>query len=100
MNAVESRRPMTNWARRSAAEKINQQFRDANRFFVLEPVRGVGKGEELRVGAVPQTLVSHFCQQEIVAFAPEDARGNVDGAIRKLGAKTKQRAIPVDHCRE
>src|SRR5260370_15124000 len=77
--------------------EIDQELRNTGRLFVLEPMRGVGEGEELGVGAIAQTFVSHFGQQEIVALAPEDARGDADGLVRKFGASAKEGAVPVDH---
>src|SRR5216684_3271195 len=78
-------------------EEIDQELRNTGRLFVLEPMGGVGEGEELGVGAVAQTFVSHFGHEEIVAFAPEDARGDAHGFVWKFGASSKQGAIPVDH---
>src|SRR5258708_8745400 len=78
-------------------EEIDQELGNTGRFLVLEPMGGVGEGEEFGVGAVAQTFVSHFGQEEIVAFAPEDARGDAHGFVWKFGARSKQGAIPVDH---
>src|SRR5258708_14059596 len=78
-------------------EEIDQELRNTGRLFVLEPMGGVGEGEELGVGAVAQTFVSHFGQEEIVALAPEDTGGDADGFVRKCGASSKHGAIPVDH---
>src|SRR5260370_41623762 len=78
-------------------EEIDQERGNTGRFLVLEPMGGVGEGEEFGVGAVAENLVSHFGQEEIVAFAPEDARGDAHGFVWKFGARSKQGAIPVDH---
>ena len=48
------------------AEEIDQELRDASGFFVLEPMRGIGKGEELGTRAITQALLSHFGQEERV----------------------------------
>ena len=64
---------------------------------MLEPVRRIGKGEELGAIAVAQTFLSHFWEQERIAFAPQDACGDVHGAICEFGAKTEERAVPVYH---
>src|SRR5207245_7290365 len=85
---------------RSAAEEINQQFGDTVRLFVLQPMRGVREGEELRVRAIAQAFVSHLRQQEGVAFAPEDACGDADGFVKKFDGSAEQGAIPVDHAGE
>src|SRR6202030_165504 len=89
-------RELADWGRLDA-EEIDQEFRAASGFFVLEPVCGVGEGEKFSVVAVAQTFVSHFGQEEIVALAPEDARGNADGFVWKFGASAKERAVPIDH---
>src|SRR5260370_12880502 len=82
---------------RLRAEEIDQELRNTGRFFVLEPMGGVGEGEEFGVGAVAQTFVSHFGQEEIVALAPQNARGDAHGFVWKFGASSKQGAIPVDY---
>jgi hypothetical protein len=64
---------------------------------VLEPVRGVGEGIEFGGVAVAQAVVSHFGEEKGVAFAPEDARGDVDRRIRKFAAMAEGGAIPVQH---
>src|SRR5712691_8624984 len=79
------------------AEEVDQEFRDAGGFFVLEPVGGFGEGEEFGVGAVTQTFMGHIGQKESVAFAPENTRREMDSAIRKPGAAAKESAIPIDH---
>src|SRR6266478_6694500 len=85
---------------RSAAKEINQQFRDASGLFVLEPMRGIGESEELRVRAIAQAFARHFRQKEGVALAPEDARGDADGFVWKFDASAEEGAIPVDHAGE
>src|SRR5260370_31590317 len=82
---------------RLRAEEIDQELRNTGRFFVLEPMGGVGEGEEFGVGAVAQTFVSHFGQEEIVELAPQNARGDAHGFVWKFGASSKQGAIPVDY---
>src|SRR5437879_13844197 len=67
---------------------------------MLKPMSGVGKGEELGVRAVAQTLLRHFSQEEGVAFAPKDAGGHTSGFIWKLDAGAEERAVPVDHAGE
>jgi len=42
--------------RRSSAKEVREYLRDSLRFLVLEPVRGVGKGEELSAGARVQAF--------------------------------------------
>jgi len=64
---------------------------------VLEPVRGVGEGVEFGGVAIAEAVVGHVGEEEGVAFAPEDASGNVDGGVGELGAKAEGGAIPVDH---
>src|SRR5712664_3303890 len=81
-------------------EEIDQELRNTGRLFVLEPVGGVGEGEELGVGAVAQTFVSHFGQEETVSLAPEDARWDADGFVREFGASAEERAVPIDHAGE
>lgn len=82
---------------KSRAKEFHEEFGDASGFFVLEPVGGPGKGEEFGAGTITQTFVSHFGQEERVSLAPENARGDVDGTIRKFHAMTKQGAVPVHH---
>src|SRR5216683_1712596 len=86
--------------RRSGSEELHKDLGDSGRLFVLEPVRGVGEGEQLRIGAIAQAFVSHFREKKGVALAPKDACGNVDGAVGEFHAKTEQSAIPVDHAGE
>ena len=64
---------------------------------MLEPVRGVGEGVEFGGIAVAETVVSHFGEEEGVAFAPEDAGGDADGRVREFAAMAKGGAVPVDH---
>src|SRR5258706_15430187 len=64
---------------------------------MLEPMGGVGEGEELGARAVAQAFVSHFGQKEIVALAPEDTGGDADGFVREFGASAEEGAVPVDH---
>ena len=45
--------------RGSSAKEVREYLRDSIRFLVLEPVRGIGKGEELSAGAIAQAFVSH-----------------------------------------
>ena len=61
---------------------------------------GVGEGEKLGARAVAQAFVSHFGQEEGVAFAPKDARGDANGLVRKFGASAEERAVPVNHAGE
>jgi len=82
---------------RLRAEEIDEQFGNAGGFFVLEPVRSIGKGIEFGGIAIAKAVVRHIGQEEGVAFAPEDARGDVDGWVRKFCAMAKCGAIPVDH---
>jgi len=63
---------------------------------MLEPVRGISKSKEFSIVAVAQAFLGHFGEQECIPFAPEDSRRDVHGAIRKFGAKTEERAVPVD----
>jgi hypothetical protein len=79
------------------AEKIDEKFRDAGGFFVLEPVRGVGERVEFGGVAIAETVVGHVGEEKGVAFAPEDARGDVNGSVRKFAAMAKSGAVPVDH---
>ena len=64
---------------------------------MLEPVRGVGESVEIGGVAIAEAVVGHFGEEESVAFAPEDAGGDVDGGVGKFGAKAEGGAIPVDH---
>ena len=64
---------------------------------MLEPVRGVGEGVEFGGVAVAETGVGHFGEEEGVAFAPENAGGDVDGGTGEFGAMACAGAIPVDH---
>src|SRR5258705_2172022 len=64
---------------------------------MLEPMGGVGEGEELGARAVAQAFVSHFGQKEMVALAPEDTGGDADGFVREFGASAEEGAVPVDH---
>src|SRR5258707_14320667 len=64
---------------------------------MLEPMGGVGEGEEFGVRAIAQTFVSHFGQKEIVALAPEDAGVDADGFVREFDASAEEGAVPVDH---
>ena len=79
------------------AEKIDEEFGNAGRFFVLEPVRGVGEGVEFGAVAISQAVVGHVGEEERVAFAPEDARRDVDRRVRKFDAIAKGGPVPVDH---
>src|SRR5580692_11000038 len=79
------------------AEKIDEELGNAGGFFVLEPVRGVGEGVEFGAVAITQAFVGHVGEEEGVAFAPEDARGDVDRRVRKFAAIAKGGAVPVDH---
>ena len=83
--------------RGSSAKEVREYLRDSIRFLVLEPVRGVGKGEELSAGAIAQAFVSHFRQEKIVALAPEDAGGDADVLVLKFDPSAEEGAIPVDH---
>src|SRR5579859_6223016 len=80
-----------------SAEEVDEEFGEASGFFVLEPVRGVGKGVEFSAVAVAQAVVGHFREEEGVALAPEDAGGDMNGGIGEFGTVTKGGAIPVDH---
>lgn len=80
-----------------SAEEIDEKFGDASRLFVLEPVRSAGEGVELGGRAEAKTVVRHFGEEEGVAFAPEDARGDVDGGVGEFCAMARGGAIPVDH---
>src|SRR5260370_42695624 len=64
---------------------------------MLEPMGGVGEGEEFGVRAIAQTFVSHFGQKEIVPLAPEDAGVDADGFVREFDASAEEGAVPVDH---
>ena len=64
---------------------------------MLEPVRGVGEGVEFGAIAIPDAFVGHVGEEESVALAPEDARGDVNARVRKFGAMTKSGAIPMNH---
>src|SRR5439155_1180904 len=75
----------TSMPRGSSAKEVREYLRNSIRFLVLEPVRGVGKGEELSAGAIAQAFVSHFRQEKIVALAPEDAGGDADVLDGELG---------------
>src|SRR2546425_12308375 len=61
---------------------------------------GVGEGEKLGARAVAQAFVSHFGQEEGVAFAPKDARGDENGVVREFGASAEECAGPVNHAGE
>ena len=82
------------------AEEIDEEFRDASGFFVLKPVGSVGEGVEFGRVAVAEAVVSHFREEKVVAFAPEDAGGDVYGHVREFGVIAKGGAIPVDHSGE
>ena len=82
------------------AEEIDQEFGDPDGFFVLEPVRGVGKGDEFGLGAIAKAVLRHFSHQKTIAHAPEDARRNAHGAIREsasdeLNRLADSQGIPV-----
>ena len=62
-----SRRGISDWL---GAEEIDEEFRDASGLFVLEPVRGVGKGVEFGAVAVAETVVGHLREEKGVALAP------------------------------
>src|SRR5580704_6900463 len=79
------------------AEEIDEEFRDAGGFFVLEPMRGVSEGVQFAGVTIAKAVVSHFGDQEGVALAPEDARGNVDRGVREFAPKARGGAVPVDH---
>jgi len=64
---------------------------------MLEPVRGVGEGVEIGGVAIAEAVVAHFWEEEGIAHAPEDARGDVDLCVRELGAIARGGAIPIDH---
>jgi hypothetical protein len=81
-------RELADWGRLDA-EEIDQELRDASGFFVLEPVRGVGEGEEIGARAIAQTFVSHFGQEEIVALAPKDPGRDADGFVLQFDANAK-----------
>src|SRR5260370_19264240 len=81
----------------SLQEKFDQKLRDARRLFVLQPVAGVGKRNELRIRAVAQAGLRHFRYQEPVALPPQNAGRDTNGSIRETGTEAKSRAIPVDH---
>jgi hypothetical protein len=82
------------------AEEIDEEFGNACGLFVLKPVRGVGEGVEFGVVAIAETVVGHFGEEESVAHAPEDARGDMYRGIRKFRAMAERGAIPVNHARE
>lgn len=82
------------------AEEIDEEFGNSCGFFVLKPMRGVGEGVEFGVVAIAEAVVGHGGKQEGVALAPEDARRDVDGGVRKFAAMAKGGAIPVDHAGE
>ena len=88
------------WRYSLLAEEIDEEFGNTGGFFVLEPVRGVSESVELSVVAIADAVVGHGGEQEGVALAPEDARGDVDSRIRKFAAMAKSGAVPVDHARE
>lgn len=44
--------------------------------------------------------MGHVCKEKGVAFAPEDAGGDVDGRVREFRGMAKGGAIPVDHSSE
>jgi hypothetical protein len=85
---------------RSGSEEFHKYLGNSGRLFVLEPVSGIGESEQLGVCAIAQAFVSHLREKKGVALAPEDARGDADGAVEKLHATTEERAIPVDHAGE
>jgi len=82
------------------AEEIDEEFGNACGFFMLEPMGGVGKSVEFGVVAIAEAIVGHFGEEEGVALAPEDARGDVHGRIRKFAAMAEGGAIPVNHAVE
>src|SRR5260370_16828005 len=84
----------------SLQEKFDQKLRDARRLFVLQPVAGIGKGNELPIRAIPQAGLRHFRYQEPVALPPQNACRDADSPIREMGTEAKSRAIPVDHRRD
>ncbi len=67
---------------------------------MLEPMRGVGESEKLRVRAVAQAFVGHFRQEKGVALAPEDACRDAHGFVWKCDTCAEEGAIPVDHAGE
>ena len=67
---------------------------------MLKPMRGVSESVELGVVAMADAVVGHGGEQEGVALAPEDARGDVDSRIRKFAAMAEGGAVPVDHAGE
>jgi len=82
------------------AEEIDEEFGNACGFFMLEPMGGVGKSVEFGVVAIAEAIVGHFGEEEGVALAPEDARGDVHGRIRKFAAMAEGGAIPTNHAVE
>lgn len=72
-------------------------MRDAGRFFVLEPMGGVRKGEEFALRAVAKAFGGHFLEEVGVAFAPEDAYGDAEDFVREFEAKAESGTIPIDH---
>ena len=64
---------------------------------MLEPVRSVGKSVEFGGVAIAEAVVGHGGEEEGVAFAPEDAGGDVDGGVGEFDAMAECGAIPVDH---
>lgn len=85
------------WTRALLAEEIDEEFGNAGGFFVLEPVGGVGESVEFGGVAIGQAVVGHGREEEGVVFAPENARGDVDGGIGEFCAIAEGGAIPVDH---
>src|SRR5208282_1557700 len=79
------------------AEEIDEELGNTSGFFVLQPVGGVCEGVEFCAVAVAETVVGHFGEKKGVAFAPEDAGGDVDSRVRKFAAMAKCGAVPVDH---
>jgi len=63
----------------------------------LEPVSGLRKRNQFRLGAIAEAVLSHFEHEKAIAPAPENASGDTDGAIRKGGPMAQSSAVPVNH---
>lgn len=64
---------------------------------MLEPVGGVSEGVEFGGVAVAEAVVGHGGEEESVAFAPEDACGDVNLRVGEFVAVAKCGAIPIHH---
>src|SRR5215469_18872094 len=78
-------------------KKLHKALGNLLRFFMLQPVASLREGEQFALGAITEAFVGHFCHEEPVALAPQNARGHTYGTVGKRDAITHCGPIPVDH---